>query len=51
MAKQGGLCFAGENPFECGPCEWFLDIEKPAEELVKNLARKLDEGKITLDIV
>jgi len=37
MVKQGTLCFAGEDPYKCGECEWFLDIEEPVEELVREV--------------
>ncbi len=40
MTKQGTLCFAGEDPYQCGECEWFLDIQEPVEELVREVIKQ-----------
>ena len=37
MYKQDRLCFAGEDPYQCGTCKFFLDIQEPLDEIVREI--------------
>lgn len=35
MDEQNEFCLAGESPYQSGECKFFLDIEEPAKNIVK----------------
>lgn len=37
MYKQNELCFAGMNVYDCGECRFFLDVNEPINNIVREI--------------